>query len=55
MKLSRLKWRNVRGQTKSERLNRTEAEAVAKQQKREQRKQQNLARFNKTGKKGRCW
>ena len=45
--------KNLRGQTKEERLNRTEAEAQHKENKRKQRKAYNLVRFNKKGKKGR--
>jgi len=47
--------KNLREQTKIERLNRTEVEAQQKENKRKQRKAYNLARFNKKGKKGRCW
>ena len=45
--------KNLREQTKVERLNRTEAEAKQKEQKRKQRKAYNLVRYNKQGKKGR--
>ena len=54
MKRSNYKmFRNVHKETKEERLNRTEAEAQQKENKREQRRLYNLARFNKQGKKGR--
>jgi len=45
--------KNMREQTKEERLNRTECDIIKEQRKREQRKAYNLARFNKTGAKGR--
>ena len=45
--------KNLREQTKEERLNRTECDKIKEQRKREQRRLYNLARFNKTGAKGR--
>ena len=46
-------FRNVHKETKEERLNRTECDKIKEQRKREQRRQYNLVRFNKQGKKGR--
>ena len=45
--------KNMREQTKEERLNRTEIRTKRKAEAREQRRAYNLVRYNKQGKKGR--